>query len=62
MKVGSQRLGRSKKLVQDTIVSGGRKSVERRIAGVGFAIKTELVGKLSALSKDINDCVMTLRP
>ena len=39
----------------------GRKSEERREAGVGFAIKTELVGKLSGLPKGINDRLMTLR-
>ena len=37
-----------------TFWSGG-KSEEMREAGVGFAIKTELVGKLSGLSKGIND-------
>ena len=39
----------------------GRKSEERREAGVGFAIKTELVGQLSGLPKGINDRLMTLR-
>ena len=39
----------------------GRKSEERREAGVGFAIKTELLGKLSGLPKGINDRLMTLR-
>ena len=39
----------------------GRKSEERREAGVSFAIKTELVGKLSGLPKGINDRLMTLR-
>ena len=34
---------------------------ERREAGVGFAIKTELVDKLSGLSKGINDRLMILR-
>ena len=38
-----------------------RKSEEKREAGVGFAIKTELVGKLSGLTKDINDRLRTLR-
>ena len=37
------------------------KSVERRKAGVGFAIKSDLVGKLSGLPKGINDRLMTLR-
>ena len=39
----------------------GRKREERCEAGVGFAIKTELVGKLSGLPKCINDRLMTLR-
>ena len=34
---------------------------ERREAGVGFAIKTELVGKLSGLQKGIHGRLMTLR-
>ena len=34
-----------------TFFWSGRKSEERREAGVGFAIKTELVGKLSGLPK-----------
>ena len=33
----------------------------RREAGVGFAIKTKLAGKLSGLPKCINDRLMTLR-
>ena len=44
-----------------TFYWSGRKSEERREAGVGFAIKTELVGKLSGLPKGINDRLMTLR-
>ena len=43
-----------------TFFWSGRKSEERREAGVGFAIKTELVGKLSGLPKGINDRLMTL--
>lgn len=39
----------------------GRKSEERRKAGVGFAIKTDLVAMLSGLPKGINDRLMTLR-
>ena len=39
----------------------GRKSKERREAGVGFAIKSDLVAKLSGLSNGINDRLMTLR-
>ena len=41
--------------------SGVDAKVKRREAGVGFATKTELVGKLSGLSKSINDRLMTLR-
>ena len=44
-----------------TFFWSGRKSEERREAGVGFAIKTELVDKLSGLPKGINDRLMTLR-
>ena len=44
-----------------TIFWSGRKSEERREAGVGFAIKIELVCKLSGLPKCINDRVMTLK-
>ena len=44
-----------------TFLWSGRKSEKRRQAGVGFAIKTDLVGKLSRLSKGINDRLMTLR-
>ena len=39
----------------------GLKKEERREAGVGFAIKTHLVSKLSGLPKGINDRLMTLR-
>ena len=38
-----------------------RKKEERRKAGVGFAIKSHLVSKLSGLPKGINDRLMTLR-
>ena len=40
---------------------GGRKKEERREAGVGFAIKSHLVSKLSGLPKGIIDRLMTLR-
>ena len=39
----------------------GRKKEERREAGVGFAIKSHLVSKLSGPPKGINDSLMTLR-
>ena len=42
-------------------VGAGYTSEERCEAGVGFAIKTELVGELSGLPKCINDRLMTLR-
>ena len=46
----------------DTPSSGvDAKSEERREAGVGFVIKTELVGKLSGLPKCISERLMTLR-
>ena len=44
-----------------TFFWSGRKKEERREAGVGFAIKSHLVSKLSGLSKGINDRLMTLR-
>ena len=44
-----------------TFFWNGRKKEERREAGVGFAIKTHLVSKLSGLPKGINDRLMTLR-
>ena len=44
-----------------TFFWSGRKNEERREAGVGFAIKSHLVSKLSGLPKGINDRLMTLR-
>ena len=44
-----------------TFFWGGRKKEERREAGVGFAIKSHRVSKLSGLSEGINDRLMTLR-
>ena len=44
-----------------TFFWSGRKTEERREAGVGFAIKSDLVGKLTGLPNGINDCLMTLR-
>ena len=43
-----------------TFVWSGRKSEERRKAGVGFAIKPDLVRKLTGLANGINDRLMTL--
>ncbi|XP_037127752.1 centromere-associated protein E-like [Syngnathus acus] len=39
----------------------GRTEAERRDAGVSFAIKSNLVNKLAALPKGVNDRLMTLR-
>ena len=44
-----------------TFFWSGRKKEERREAGVGFAIKSHLVSKLSGLPKGINDRLMMLR-
>ena len=44
-----------------TLSSGVDKKEERREAGVGFAIKSHLVSKLSGLPKGINDRLKTLR-
>ena len=44
-----------------TFLWSGRKKEERCEAGVGFAIKSHLVSKLSGLPKGINDHLMTLR-
>ena len=44
-----------------TFLWSGRKKEERRETGVGFAIKSHLVSKLSGLPKGINDRLMTLR-
>ena len=43
-----------------TFFWSGRKSEERREAGVGFAIKSDLVRKLTGLPNGINDRLMTL--
>ena len=44
-----------------TFFWSGRKSEEKREAGVGLAIKSDLVGKLTGLPNGINDHLMTLR-
>ena len=44
-----------------TFFWSGHKKEEGREAGVGFAIKSHLVSKLSGLPKGINDRLMTLR-
>ena len=44
-----------------TLLWSGCKSAERHEEEVGFAIKTDLVGKLSGLTKGINDRLMTPR-
>ena len=44
-----------------TFYWSGRQPEERREAGVGFAIKTELVGKLAGSPKGLNDRLMTVK-
>ena len=44
-----------------TFFWSGRKTDKRREAGVSFAIKSDLVGKLTGLPNGINDRLMTLR-
>ena len=44
-----------------TFFWSGRSSNERREAGVGFAVKSTLVKKLSGLPKGINDRLMTMK-
>ena len=44
-----------------TFFWSGRKTEERREAGVGFAIKSVLVGKLTGLPNGINDRLMKFR-
>ena len=44
-----------------TFFWSGCKKEELREVGVGIAIKSHLVSKLSGLPKGINDCLMTLR-
>lgn len=44
-----------------TFFWSGRGPEERREAGVGFAVKTSLVGKLAGPPKGVNDRLMTMR-
>ena len=44
-----------------TFFWSGKAADERREAGVGFAIRTSLVGHLESLPKGINDRLMMLR-
>ena len=44
-----------------TFFWSGRQTEERREAGVGFAIKSDLVEKLTGLPNGINDRLMTLQ-
>lgn len=44
-----------------TFFWNGRGAEERREAGVGFAIKTTLAGKLVGVLKGVNDRLMTMR-
>ncbi|CAB4029096.1 Hypothetical predicted protein, partial [Paramuricea clavata] len=43
-----------------TFFWSGRGKDERRESGVGFAIKNDLIGKLTSLPKGVNDRLMTL--
>ena len=43
-----------------TFFWSGRGNDERREAWVGFAIKNDLIGKLTSLPKGVNDRLMTL--
>ena len=62
MRLGSQMVGEIKEVGAGyTFLWSGRKSEERRNAGVGFAIKKELVGTFSGFPKSINDRLMALR-
>ena len=54
-------IGGIKKVGAGPFFWSARKSEERREAGVGFAIKSDLVGKLSRLPNGITDRLMTLR-
>ncbi|XP_062602672.1 craniofacial development protein 2-like [Saccostrea cucullata] len=45
-----------------TFFWSGRGAVERREAGVGFAIKTTLAGKLVGVPKAMNDRLITMSP
>nr|VZI44890.1 unnamed protein product [Spirometra erinaceieuropaei] len=44
-----------------TFVWSGRPRAERRDAGVAFAIRNDIVGRLPCLPQDINDRLMSLR-
>ncbi|BHF72699.1 hypothetical protein SprV_0401576800 [Sparganum proliferum] len=44
-----------------TFFWSGRPRSERRDAGVAFAIRNDIVGRLSCLPQGINDCLMSLR-
>ena len=44
-----------------TFFWGGRGPEKRREAGVGFAVRTTLVGKLAASPKGVNDRLMMMR-
>ncbi|BHF61449.1 hypothetical protein SprV_0100442300 [Sparganum proliferum] len=44
-----------------TFFWSGRLRAERRDAGVAFAIRSDIVGRLPCLPQDINDRLMSLR-
>ena len=45
----------------NTFFWNGQASNERHKTGVGFAVKNELIGKLSSLPQGVNNCLMTLK-
>ena len=59
MRLGSQMLGRSKKLVLDTPSSGKDANVKRGVKQE-LTLSLKLVSKLSGLPKCINDRLMPL--
>ena len=44
-----------------TFFWSGRSNVERREAGIGFAIKNQIVKKLNTVQESLNDRLMTLK-
>ncbi|VDM00641.1 unnamed protein product [Schistocephalus solidus] len=44
-----------------TFYWSGRPKAELRDAGVAFAIRSDIVGRLPCLPQAINDCLMSLR-
>ena len=44
-----------------TLYWSGKRNGERREAGVGFAIKMDIVAKLTEMRHPVNDSIMTMR-